>query len=427
MNINSERRAVNGGTEARHGKDDPARRTSHASSTHRGPDSFIRDAASAILHTAELAFLIPERPASRWHRAGISRRGEKIFDVTSYTVLALFAAAWTWSVVHTGMKNLGSAGVSPVTSGIAAALSYADAPTAPFVTEAVMNLFAPLRGESGKLRARISSAGEQILAGPLPTGTSVRFSGPAAAESTAAGATAPRRSGVWSLALIVGAAIRPVDQFSLITLTPFSEKRRGKIGPYNIGSWPYERGGKPRSPKFAPPAGFIEVTRANQNTYVSEHFRLRDFLTHDQVAVWPKYLVLDTKLIDKMELVLSDLAERGISTKGVRVMSGFRTPQYNTGGGDARGRSSLSRHMYGDASDIFIDNNGDGNMDDLNRDGRVNIRDARVIEAAVDRVERAHPALVGGCGVYTGNSSHGPFVHIDTRGYRARWIGTGDS
>jgi len=66
-------------------------------------------------------------------------------------------------------------------------------------------------------------------------------------------------------------------------------------------------------------------------------------------------------------------------------------------------------------------------MDDLNRDGRVNIRDARVIEAAVDRVERTHPALVGGCGVYTGNAAHGPFVHIDTRGYRARWLGTGDS
>ena len=427
MNIHSERQAVNGGSDTRHAKDDPARRTSHAQSAHWQPDAFIRDAANALLHTAELAFLIPERPTSRWHRAGISRRGEKIFDVTSYTVLALFAAAWTWSVAHTGIKNVESAGLSPVTSGIAAALTHANAPTAPYVTEAVMKMFAPLRGESGKLRARISSAGEQILTEPLPSGTSVRFSGPLAAESAAIAARAPRRSGIWSLALMVGAAIQPVDHFSLITLTPFSEKRRGKIGPYNIGSWPYERGGKPRSAKFAPPAGFIEVTRANQDTYVSEHFRLRDFLTHDQVAVWPKYLVLDTRLIDKLELVLSDLARHGISTKGVRVMSGFRTPQYNTGGGDPRGRASLSRHMYGDASDIFIDNNGDGNMDDLNRDGRVNVRDARVIEAAVDRVERTHPALVGGCGVYTGNAAHGPFVHIDTRGYRARWLGTGDS
>jgi hypothetical protein len=65
-------------------------------------------------------------------------------------------------------------------------------------------------------------------------------------------------------------------------------------------------------------------------------------------------------------------------------------------------------------------------MDDLNHDGRVDIGDARVILAAVERVERAHPDLVGGCGVYVGNAAHGPFVHIDTRGYPARWVGTGD-
>jgi hypothetical protein len=42
---------------------------------------------------------------------------------------------------------------------------------------------------------------------------------------------------------------------------------------------------------------------------------------------------------------------------------------------------------------------------------------------AVERVERAHPELVGGCGVYPGNGAHGPFTHIDARGYRARWTG----
>ncbi|MGI9076190.1 MAG: hypothetical protein ACR2G6_02530, partial [Gemmatimonadaceae bacterium] len=159
MNIDSGRRAVNGDLEDRHGKDDSARRTSHARTTARGPDAFMRDAANTILHTAELAFLIPERATSRWHRAGISRRGEKIFDAAGIAVLALFAVAWTWSVAHPGTANLGGAGVSSVTSGIAAALTHADAPTTPFVTEAVMNVFAPLRGESGKLRARISRAG----------------------------------------------------------------------------------------------------------------------------------------------------------------------------------------------------------------------------------------------------------------------------
>jgi hypothetical protein len=77
--------------------------------------------------------------------------------------------------------------------------------------------------------------------------------------------------------------------------------------------------------------------------------------------------------------------------------------------------------MYGDAADIFIDNDGNGAMDDLNKDGRVNIADAVVIREASVRVERAHPSLIGGSGVYSATSAHGPFTHIDTRGYSARW------
>jgi hypothetical protein len=145
-------------------------------------------------------------------------------------------------------------------------------------------------------------------------------------------------------------------------------------------------------------------------------------LTHDQPNVWPKYEVVSLKLVDKLELVLDDLKAHGIDPDGVHVMSGFRSPQYNQGGGDPAGRAALSRHMYGDAADIYIDDDGNGVMDDLNHDGRVDIGDARVILAAVDRVERAHPDLVGGCGVYAGNGAHGPFTHIDTRGYPARWV-----
>ena len=34
-------------------------------------------------------------------------------------------------------------------------------------------------------------------------------------------------------------------------------------------------------------------------------------------------------------------------------------------------------------------------------------------------------ALLGGVGVYATCCGHGPFTHIDVRGYRARWRGTG--
>jgi uncharacterized protein YcbK (DUF882 family) len=209
-------------------------------------------------------------------------------------------------------------------------------------------------------------------------------------------------------------------RFALITMRDFSEKLGGRIGAYRIGFWPGERG-RSLAESYANPEGFIEVTPENADTYVSEHFRLRDFLTHDQKDVWPKYLVLRAPLVDKLELVIAQLEKRGTRVKHMRVMSGFRTPQYNARGGERSGRSQVSRHMYGDAADVFVDNNLDGRMDDLNRDGRVNYRDAQVILDAVEQVERMHEDLVGGVGVYRATRSHGPFAHVDVRGRRARW------
>jgi len=68
-----------------------------------------------------------------------------------------------------------------------------------------------------------------------------------------------------------------------------------------------------------------------------------------------------------------------------------------------------------------VDANGDGVMDDLNGDGRVTVKDARVLFAIADGVEADYPDLVGGLSAYRSTSTHGPFVHIDTRGVRARW------
>jgi len=206
--------------------------------------------------------------------------------------------------------------------------------------------------------------------------------------------------------------------FSFLTGLPFGAKVNGRIGAYSIGFWPAERG-RVISQAYRNPGGFIEVTPANENTAVSEHFHLRDFITHDQGGVWPKYLVLREPLLDKLELVIDELEKAGVVVRRMSVMSGFRTPQYNGPGGD--GRSGVSRHMYGDAADVFVDNDGDGRMDDLNRDGRVDYRDARVILAAAERVEQRHPELRGGVGVYRATASHGPFAHIDVRGWRARW------
>ena len=257
-----------------------------------------------------------------------------------------------------------------------------------------------LFGLSGKLRVKLIADLKILEVGPL-----ARLFGGKRVEEP----------GVYAVADT--AAPRP---FSLITLLPFTAKTKGRVGSYIVGSWPSERRAA-RSPAYVNPAGFIKVTPENQNTLVSEHFRLRDFLTKDQQNVWPKYLVLREPLVDKLELIIQDLAKRGIKVQRMTVMSGFRTPQYNERGVGSGGRASDSRHQYGDAADVFVDNDGNGRMDDLNRDGRVDHRDAQVILDAAERIERTYPTLVGGGGLYRATRAHGPFAHIDVRGSRARW------
>ena len=378
-----------------------------------------------FLHLVDAALRLPASPASRWHRAGVTHRTERIIDRAGGAVVLLLAAGWIWTIATASSRPASTTGPS-ATAQIAAALTNADAPTAAYLTDASLNaLTGELRGTSGKLRAEIAPAGGAITSDSTPQGATLTV-----AESETSGSAVAPRAGVWKLAVAVGKAIKPIADFNLISMRPRSDKQNGRVGLYYIGNWPGETGpvrapSKAPPARYQPPSGFIEVTQQNADTKLSEHFKLRDFLTHDQPNVWPKYLVIELRNVDKLELVLSDLAAHGINVNGVHVMSGFRTPQYNKGGGNTGGRAGLSRHMYGDAADIFIDNDGNGTMDDLNNDGRVSIEDSRVILQALDRVEAAHPELVGGGGVYPAESGHGPFIHIDSRGYRARWVGSG--
>lgn len=260
-------------------------------------------------------------------------------------------------------------------------------------------------GRSGKLRVRFVSQRRGTFAIPILT--------------RLFGDSAVRNPGVY--AVPDSDADQPI---SFVTLLPFDTKVKGTVGSYRVGYWPEERG-RLRNEAYENPDGFVVVTPENQDLQVSEHFRLRDFLTHDQADVWPKYMVLEDALIDKLELVIQDLEAHGVPVEHMAVMSGFRTPQYNAQGvGRKGGRAKDSRHQFGDAADVFVDNNRDGRMDDLNHDGRVDSRDARVIVAAVERVERAYPELAGGGGIYRATRAHGPFAHIDARGWRARWSRT---
>src|SRR5713101_3961259 len=199
-----------------------------------------------------------------------------------------------------------------------------------------------LVGQSGKLRAVFALPAEQP---PVPTEAEA---GP---------------GGVYRL-------LQPgIDPVNFVVMKPFSAKVNGRIGSYRLGAWPYE-GRTPDNPAYANPRGFIEVTSENFRLRVSDHFTLGQFITKDQGPVWPKYVVLQRRLLDKLELTIDELAAQGHPVRGLFVMSGFRTPEYNEEGVGPGGRSAVSRHQYGDAADVYPDDRGRGRMDDLNHDGR---------------------------------------------------------
>jgi uncharacterized protein YcbK (DUF882 family) len=212
-----------------------------------------------------------------------------------------------------------------------------------------------------------------------------------------------------------------IASIHVLPVIPFLFKVDGWMGMYRMGYWPGEQ--RAEGALYGLPSGFIEVTPGNRDLPVSEHFRLRDFLTKDQEHVWPKYLVLRESLLDKLELVMDELRLMGYPVQRLQVMSGFRHPFYNALGVGAGGRARESRHQYGDAADVFVDNDGDGRMDDLDGDGHATVMDADLIILAVERVEMAHPELTGGIGRYYATHAHGPFVHVDVRGTAARWGG----
>jgi len=295
-----------------------------------------------------------------------------------------------------------------------------------FAAARTLRAGAAARGRSGQLQVWVADVGRPLglpLATPLPLGARYRWEPALGGRTDLPGRQvylgtlwAPSRPGVWRLWVETDTAAAALDLL-VLTRVPFATKQGSHLNGYRIGRYPTE--GSDRTDRYAPPPGFLEITPEMAQLRVSAHLRFGQFLTKDQFGVWPKYLVLDLRLVDKLELVLQELNAMGVRAERLFIMSGYRTPAYNGPGGD--GRARLSRHMWGDAADIWVDNDGDGYIDDLNGDGRASLADAYVILQAIDRVEARHPDLVGGAGVYEATAAHGPFVHVDARGYRARW------
>lgn len=204
---------------------------------------------------------------------------------------------------------------------------------------------------------------------------------------------------------------------TLVNVVPYSLMQNGKLEGYRVG----EYNEKPLKglETYERPKGFIRLTRGNSALQVSDHYRMKDFQC--KLDGTTKFLILRTEALVKLEILQHELeSQHGLQFDRFTVMSGYRTPYYNSRIGN---ETSYSRHLYGDAMDIYVDQDGDGGMDDVNRDGRIDTSDARFILRVAAEIDESPEWswLKGGAGVYHANSAHGPYIHVDTRGYVARW------
>lgn len=227
--------------------------------------------------------------------------------------------------------------------------------------------------------------------------------------------TAPRKSGLYTLNCYdsqSGSAI----QLNVFVTEPLERIKDKKLEKYRIGEYPSPQDVK--KVRYEKPKGLVRVTKELEDVHLTPHFRLRQFLCKQQSG-YPKFVIIQEKLLLLLEELLTEVNRRGYNATTFGFISAYRTPFYNQKIRNVK----YSRHIYGDAADIYIDTDNNEKMDDLNSDGKVDISDARVLYDIADKFKRASagPMFKGGLGQYKPTAHHSGFVHVDTRGYRVRW------
>ena len=259
-------------------------------------------------------FPIWREPRSFWERTGLTTRQQRVLDVALILLLVVFTAGWVYSAV----EAIDRGDVPAVARTLGAAASPLSAPDATFAMNMVLERFIDwedVRGASGAIQVVIEDPGDTLrLPDAVPPEAAIAYVPRQDQPDTLtaiSGRERPARPGIWNVLVGIKGAIRQVPSLSVVTQVPATELRGGRIGEYRIGEWPVGQGA------YSAPRGFIQVTPENMNTPVSTHFELKDFLTKGQEGVWPKYVVLSTRLLDKLELTIQELELMGHPVENV--------------------------------------------------------------------------------------------------------------
>lgn len=145
--------------------------------------------------------------------------------------------------------------------------------------------------------------------------------------------------------------------------------------------------------------------------FVVGHLRVQHFLPRDDYysrwvsdpqAPGRQFLCLDKRVLHKLLDLMHAMEREGLDPSQLAVNHGFRHPTFNT----AIGGATRSRHQWGEAIDLLVG--------DVNHDGELDQADKKPLLALLEE-----EIIADGGGV--GRYPHSQVIHMDVRGYKARW------
>lgn len=155
---------------------------------------------------------------------------------------------------------------------------------------------------------------------------------------------------------------------------------------------------------------FLVIRNNDLNRFLVGKSRVSDFMAGDKYFFQDaeenpdriQYLLINKNLLYRICDLSTELKKLGYNKYGFVVRDGYRHPTWNR----MRGGAENSQHIYGNAVDFLIfDINNDGIENDIDKQIVLEILDEKII------------GNTGGIGRYPGTKT----IHIDIRGFRARW------
>ena len=180
---------------------------------------------------SDAAFL----PRARRNHLGLTPRQEHRFNLLAAALISVTVLGWAVAIADQYLRRPDPDDTAPTPArALASKLTDPRVRETAYLDDAPLDFLDSLRGRSGKLKVALRAPGDTLTSPketPAPE-LSARFEAPSGRETVSEDFTAPKSPGVYKLAVEMDKATRPIDDLRVITLVPFAEKKKDRIGLY---------------------------------------------------------------------------------------------------------------------------------------------------------------------------------------------------